>query len=192
MTAYRSGELLAATLSPRARKGAVIAAAGIMLLLGIALLPFLWYGQVREELAAQKVELALVMARTERSAGPAARITEADQPERMFLPGTTAGTTLASFQSLVNGAAARSGMSILRMQPLPSDEAAGAFPYRLAVDMSGGLLPLRTFLADIETGLPLMIVTSLEIVPRSAEDPYRSDDMAISLRLEAFGWRDSP
>ena len=192
MTASRRGELLAATLSPRARKGAVIAAAGIMLLLGIALLPFLWYGQVREELAAQKVELALVMARTERSAGPAARITEADQPERMFLPGTTAGTTLASFQSLVNGAAARSGMSILRMQPLPSDEAAGAFPYRLAVDMAGGLLQLRTFLADIETGLPLMIVTSLEIVPRSAEDPYRSDDMAISLRLEAFGWRDSP
>ena len=192
MTDSRRGELLAATLSPRARKGAVIAAAGIMLLLVIALLPFLWHAQMREELAAQRAELALVTARAERSTGLSFRITEADQPERMFLPGTTAGTTLASFQSLVNSAASRSGLNILRMQPLPSDEAAGATPYRLAVDMAGGLLQVRTFLADVETGLPLMTVTSLEIIPRSGEDPYRSDDIAISLRLEAFGWRDSP
>lgn len=184
--------MLAATLSPRARKGAVIAAAGIMLLLAIALFPFLWYEQLRDELAIQKAELALVSARAERSAGLRTKITEADRPERMFLPGTTAGTTLASFQSLVNSAAARSGLNILRMQPMPSDEAAGAFPYRLAVDMSGGLLQVRSFLADVESGLPLMIVTSLEIIPRSTEDPYRSDDIAVSLRLEAFGWRDTP
>ena len=107
------------------------------------------------------------------------RLTEADKPERMFLPGTTAGTTLAAFQSIVNEAATRTGMSVLRTQPLPTDEAEGLSPYRLAVDATGSLEQLRAFLTALESSLPVIIVTGFEIQPRSVRRPGRT---ALSVR----------
>jgi len=114
----------------------------------------------------------------------------------MFLPGTTAGTTLAAFQSLVNAAATRTGISVLRTQPLPTDEVQGLSPYHLAVDAAGSLEQLRAFLATLESDLPVIIVTGFEIEPRSSEgpeaQPYPSEDLAVSLRLEAYAWRGQP
>ena len=136
--------MLVRDLSPLARKGALIAAAGLAVLLGVVALPYVWRAQIADEVMAQKAELALVSARVGR-AHDRPRLTEADEPGRMLLPGSTAGTTLAAFQSLVNEAAGRSGMSVLRMQPLPTDEVKGLSPFRLAVDMSGSLEQLRGF-----------------------------------------------
>jgi hypothetical protein len=183
-------------LSPLARKGLLLAIAGLAGLLALAVLPYLWLGQLREEAAAQKAELALVEARVNRAQDGNPRLTEADTPERMFLPGATAGTTLAAFQSIVNDTAARSGMSVLRMQPLPTDEADGVSPYRLAVDATGSLEQLRAFLTAIESSLPVIIVSGFEIEPRSSEgpaaQPYPSEDLAVTLKLEAYAWRGAP
>lgn len=183
-------------LSPLARKGLLVAVAGLAGLLALAVLPYLWLGQLREEAAAQKAELALVEARAGRANDSNPRLSEADKPERMFLPGTTAGTTLAAFQSIVNEAATRNGMSVLRMQPLPTDEVEGLSPYRLAVDASGSLEQLRAFLTAIESSLPVIIVTGFEIQPRSSEgpaaQPFPSEDLAVTLKLEAYAWRGTP
>lgn len=183
-------------LSPLARKGAVAATSALAVLIVFAALPFLWLARLEGDVAAQKAELALVTARAERTRNRGLALTAADQPERMFLPAETAGTTLAAFQSLVKDAASRNGMGVLRMQPLPMDEVSGAAPYQLGVDASGSLEQLRNFLADVESMLPLVIVTGLEVrprVPAGAEtQPYSSEDLAVSMKLEAFAWRGVP
>jgi hypothetical protein len=184
-------------LSPLARKGGWIVLALALLFLLLAILPFVWHASLRQQAARQDAELDLVKARVlarQSARGPA--LTEKDQVQGMFLSGTTAGTTLAEFQTLVSEAAAASGISVLRMQPLPSDEMQGLSPYLLAVDATGSLEQLRAFLLEIETMLPVLIVSGFEIVPRSAEgseaQPYPSEDLAITLKLEAYAWRGAP
>jgi hypothetical protein len=184
-------------LSPLARKGGWIILASALLLLLLAILPYVWQASLRQQAAAQEAELELVKARVlarQSARGPV--LTGQDQVQAMFLSGATAGTTLAEFQTLVSGAAAASGISVLRMQPLPTDEVQGLSPYRLAVDATGSLEQLRTFLLQIETTLPVLIVSGLEIVPRSAggaePQPYPSEDLAVTLKLEAYAWRGAP
>lgn len=181
-------------LSPRAKRGAAIVAACAVLLLLLAFLPYVWQASLRQQAAAQTAELELLRAQLlarEGARGPV--ITGQDPAQDMFLSGTTAGTTLADFQALVSEAAEGSGINVLRIQPLPSDEAKGLSSYRLAVDAAGSLEQLRTFLLDVEAMLPVVIVSGFEIVPRSAggseQQPYPSEDLAITLKLEAYAWR---
>lgn len=183
-------------LSAVARKGLLVSVGGLVLLLAAAVLPYVWQAGLADGVAAQKAELALVEARANRADDRNPRLTEADKPEGMFLPGATAGTTLAAFQSLVNEAATRTGMSVMRTQPLPTDETEGLSPYRLAVDATGSLEQLRAFLTALESTLPVIIVTGFEIEPQSSDgpqaQPYPSEDLAVSLRLEAYAWRGQP
>ena len=183
-------------LSPVAQKGALIVLVGSLVLLCLALLPYLWLGQFRAEAQGQRDAYELIAGRAASAASRSPRLTMADKPENMFLPGTTEGTTLAAFQGLVGEVAARSNMSVLRMQPLPADETEGLTPYRLAVDLSGTLEQLRTMLADVESSLPIIIVTGFEIRPRAAggaeADPFPSEDLMVSLRLESFAVTEAP
>jgi hypothetical protein len=163
----------------------------------LAALPYLWNGSLREQAAARSAELALLRQKVQFSAtarGPV--LGTSDPVETMFLPGTTPGTTLAAFQSIVSGAAAESGLSIQRMQPLPTDEVQGLAPYLLAVDAAGSLQQVQAFLVEVEAVLPIVVVTGFDIQPRSAEASsdqfYPSEDLALSLRLEAYAWRASP
>ena len=185
------------SLSPRAMKGAAILLAGAILLLLLAVLPFLWYSSMREQAVAQAAERDRVKARVLARADARGRmLTEGDQPQTMFLPGTTAGTTLAAFQTMVSDAAGASGISVLRMQPLPGGEGEGLSAYRLAVDAAGSMEQLQRFLAGIESSLPVVTVAGFGIVPRAAagpeRQPFASDDLAISLTLEAYAWRGAP
>lgn len=185
------------SLSPRAMKGAAILLAGAILLLLLAVLPFLWHASMREQAVAQAAERDRVKARVLARADARGRmLTEGDQPQTMFLPGTTAGTTLAAFQTMVSEVAGASGISVLRMQPLPGGEGEGLSAYRLAVDVAGSMEQLQRFLAGIESALPVVIVAGFGIVPRAAagseRQPFASDDLAISLTLEAYAWRGAP
>ena len=128
-------------------KGAWIVLAAVLLLLLAAVLPYVWHGSLRQQAAAQSAELDLLKARVlarESARGPV--LTEQDQLQDMFLPGTTAGTTLASFQTSSARRPRQAASSVLRMQPLPTDEVEGLSPYRLAVDATGSLEQLQQFL----------------------------------------------
>lgn len=178
-------------------KGAAIVLGGVLLLLLGAVAPYVWHASLRQQVAAQTAELDLLRARVlarETARGPV--LTEQDPLQDMFLPGTTAGTTLASFQTIVGEAAAASGIGILRMQPLPAGEVEGLSPYRLSVDASGSLTQLQLFLLAIESMLPVVIVSGFDVVPRASgggePQPYPSEDLAITLRLEAYAWRGAP
>lgn len=182
------------SFSPQAAKGGAIVSAAALLLLVFAALPYMWNAGISAELDVKQAELDLLKAKLaarEGRGGPA--LTAADGIGRMFLPGTTDGTTLAAFQALVNEQAAATGLSVLRMQPLEAEADGGISPYRLAVDAAGSLEQLKTFLIGIEAMLPVVMVTGFEIQPRSSEggeaQPYPSDDLTVSLRLEAYAWK---
>ncbi len=182
-----------AGLSPLARKGGLYVLAGAAAALLLAVLPFVSLGGLRDQVAADKAQYELIAARAARlSEGAGVRLTDADEPLRLFLPGETAGTTLAAFQTIVSGAAARNDLTVMRMTPLPGEAAGGAPAYRLSVDATGSIEQLRGFLTDVESGLPLVTVTGFELKPQAAAepggDPYPSETLALTLRLQAYGW----
>lgn len=183
-------------LSPLARRGGLIVILAGLTVLLLAALPYVWNASLSDEASARSAELALLREKVQARAGERGPALGADDAvETMFLPGTTPGTTLAAFQSMVSESAAASGLSVLRLQPLPTDEVMGLSPYRLAVDAAGSLAEVQSFLVDVESMLPIVIVTGFDIQPRSAasaDQPYPSEDMAVSLRLEAFAWRTAP
>jgi len=184
-------------LSPKARQGGAMLLAAALLLLVFAAVPFFWQASLREQSGTLRAELDLLKGKLSARAGAAGPVlTDAAPLDSMFLPGSTAGTTLASFQELVGDAAAVSGLSVLRMQPVPAEEKNGLSPYRLAVDATGSLEQLRSFLVDVEAMLPVVIVTGFEIQPQSAggedADTDPSDALAVSLRLEAYAWKGEP
>jgi Tfp pilus assembly protein PilO len=184
-------------LSPKARQGAVILLAAASVLLFFATLPFFWQASLREQSAALQAEINLLNSKLAARSGAArSALTEAAPLDSMFLPGSTAGTTLAAFQEFVGEAAAISGLSVLRMQPLAAEEKAGLAAYRLSVEATGSLEQLRAFFVDVETMLPMVIVTGFELQPQSeggedmGSDP--SESLAVSLRLEAYAWKVAP
>jgi hypothetical protein len=189
---------LTAGLSPHAVKGAFVLAAAGVLVLVFAIVPYLWAASLREEADLLRAELDLLQARlTARADSGRTMLGQDDNVARMFLPASTEGMTLASFQERVGEVAASSGLSVLRMQPLPTDEVGGLSPFRLAVDGSGSLEQVQAFLIEVESMLPIVIVTGFDIQPRAAtqggEAPsFPSEDLAVSLRLEAYAWKAKP
>jgi hypothetical protein len=184
-------------LTPLARRGGLIVITTALALLLLAALPYVWHASLSEQASARSAELALLKEKARARAAARGPALGPDDPvESMFLPGTTPGTTLAAFQSLVSDAAAASGLNVLRLQPLPTDEVEGLSPHRLAVDAAGSLAEVQSFLVDVEAMLPIVIVTGFDIQPRAAqasgEQPHPSEDLAISLRLEAYAWRAAP
>ena len=183
-------------LPQKAAVGGMIALAAALCLLVFALLPFFWQASLRDEAAALQSELDLLKAKLAQRGGQGGPVLTGAQPlESMFLPGNTEGTILASFQDLVGTTASVSGLAVLRMQPLPVEESGGVASYRLSVDVAGNLEQLRAFLVDIEAILPVVIVSGFDIGPQSdGEDgqAYPSEDLAASLRLEAYAWKGTP
>jgi Tfp pilus assembly protein PilO len=90
----------------------------------------------------------------------------------------------------------KNGLTVMRMTPLPAEAADGLTAYRLSVDGTGSIEQLRSFLAEVESGLPLVSVTGFEIKPQTAgspgEQPYPSEALAFALRLAAYGLGGAP
>ena len=183
-------------LSPEARRGiAVLGVAGLALLALVYLL-FTWQATVAERLRQAEQEHALVAARTAKAAREGAtRLTAADQVTPMFLAGATPGLVFATFQSIAHDAATAAGLEVKRMQPVDTGDGEAAVPYRLNVDVEGSMEQLRDFLSDVESRLPLMFVTGLEIQPAAGEgeaSQYPSESLRTTVRIEAYGWRAQP
>ena len=182
--------------SAEARKGmAVLAVAGLALL-AIAYLLITWHAAALEGLRQAEAEHELVAARAAKAQRDGVtRLTEADAVAPMFLDGATPGLSFAKFQSIAGDAAAAAGLAVKRMQPVDTGDGEASMPYRLNLDVEGSIEQLRDFLADVESGLPLMFVTGLEIQPTGGEGEaaqYPSESLRATVRIEAYGWRAQP
>lgn len=184
------------SLSAEGRKGVVVLGTGAFIFLFISLMLYLWLSSAQDEVRRLTAERDMVAARAERAQGRSGVLLgPSDNVQPMFLQGATPGLALASFQSVVSEAATASGLSVKRMQPMETGDAAAKSPYRLGLEAEGSLEQLRDFLTRIESMLPVMFVTGLEVRPSSPEasqDPFPSEALRISARIDAYGWRASP
>lgn len=183
-------------LSAEARRGLAVLGVAALALLAVFYVILGWYGVEADRLRQAEAEHQLVAARAAKAAREGvARLTEADNVAPMFLEGATPGLAFAKFQSAVGEAATVAGLAVKRMQPVDAGDAEGGLPYRLSVDVEGSIEQLRDFLADVESGLPVMFVTGLEIQPSAAAgegDQYPSEALRMTVRIEAYGWRSQP
>ncbi len=192
MTVLKAG----AGYSTEARKGMAIIAALAALLVLLAYLVFAWQSAASDRLRQAEAEHQMVAARAAKAVRDGAtRLTAADNVAPMFLDGATPGLAFARFQAIAGEAAQRAGLAVKRMQPVDTGDAAAAAPYRLSIDAEGSIEQLRSFLADIESALPIMFVTGLEVQPAAAAgegDAYPSEALRMTFRIEAYGWRAQP
>lgn len=183
-------------LSAEARRGVAVLGVALLALLGVLYVLFNWHAAEADRLRQAETEHELVAARAAKAARDGvARLTGADDVAPMFLDGATPGLAFATFQSKVGEAASAAGMEVKRMQPVDTGDAEGGMPYRLSVDVEGSIEQLRDFLADVESGLPVMFVTGLEVQPMAAAgegDQYPSESLRTTVRIEAYGWRPQP
>jgi Tfp pilus assembly protein PilO len=185
-------------LSAEARKGIAVLAVAALAVLAFGYLILAWQSQEAERLRQAQAENDMVVARTAKAVRDGAtRLTAADNVAPMFLDGATPGLAFAKFQSIAGDAATAAGLEVKRMQPADTGDGEGAAPYRLSLDLEGSIDQLRDFLVDVESRLPLMFVTGLEVQPAAGEgegeaDPYPSESLRMTLRIEAYGWRAQP
>lgn len=182
--------------SGEARKGMVVLAAAALAVLAAAYLIISWHSAATDSLRQAEAEHEMVVARAAKAQRDGVtRLTQADNVAPMFLEGATPGLAFAKFQSIAGEAAAAAGLAVKRMQPVDTGDGDGATPYRLNVDVEGSIEQLRDFLAGVESGLPVMFVTGLEIQPAAGEgeaDQYPSESLRSTVRVEAYGWRGQP
>ncbi|MCA3561122.1 MAG: hypothetical protein IOC82_08865 [Aestuariivirga sp.] len=183
-------------LSGEARKGVAVLAVAALAAVVLAYLLLVWNAQAAERLAEARSGHDLVAARTAKAVREGAtRLTAADDVAPMFLEGATPGLAFAEFQSVAGDAATAAGLAVKRMQPVDPGDSEGSAPYRLSMDAEGSIGQLRDFLAGIESRLPVMFVTGLEIQPAAGAgegDPYPSESLRMTVRIEAYGWRVQP
>ena len=182
--------------STEARKGMAIIALVVAVFALLVYAIFAWHSAASERLRQAEAEHQMVAARAAKAVRDGAtRLTAADDVAPMFLDGATPGLAFARFQSIAGEAAQRAGLAVKRMQPVDTGDAAASVPYRLSIDAEGSSEQLRAFLADIESALPIMFVTGLEIQPQAAAgegDAYPSEALRMTFRVEAYGWRAQP
>jgi len=185
-----------AGFSVEARKGMAVLAVAALAVGVFGYLVLTWQSQETERLRQARSEHDLVAARTAKAVRDgAARLTSAANVAPMFLDGTTPGLAFANFQSIAGEAAIGAGLAVKRMQPVDTGDGEGSVPYRLSIDAEGSIGQIRDFLAKVESRLPVMFVTGLEIQPVAAEgegDGYPSESLRATIRIEAYGWRPQP
>ena len=193
----------ASRYSSEARKGLAVLVLGALAVAGLIYVVFAWHSAAADRLRQAEAEHEMVAARAAKAASEGAtRLTEADSVTPMFLEGDTPGLAFARFQSIADKAATDAGLAVKRMQPVDTGDGEASAPYRLNVDVEGSIEQLRDFLASIESGLPVMFVTGLEVQPAAAaetpgegEQPgaqYPSESLRTTVRIEAYGWKAQP
>jgi hypothetical protein len=183
-------------LAPQSLWGLALLATALVILAGIAIVPYLWYGALTDSVAERQLELRLIESRlTKTGREKAPPLTSADDLNPMFLPGSTSGVTLADFQRLLNQTAEKNGMVIERIQPLQSDPGQGLSVFRMEAVATGNIEALRAFTLALETMVPIIFITQAQISPdeaRRLNDPaYPSESLSVALQVEAYGWKDT-
>ncbi len=182
--------------SAEARKGIAVLAVAALAVIVMVYLLLAWHSAAAERLRQAEAEHDMVAARAAKAVSEGVtRLTEADKVDPMFLEGATPGLVFAKFQSIAGEAATAAGLAVKRMQPVDTGDGEASMPYRLNMDAEGSIEQLRDFLIDVESGLPIMFVTGLEIQPSAGEgeaDQYPSEALRMTVRIEAYGWRAQP
>jgi hypothetical protein len=175
-------------LSQEGVRGLAYLLAGVLLLIVIALAPFVWQLSLSPQLSEKRDFLTLLEAKARANPRQATAL-DPQTVETIFIKGSTSGLAAAGFQRLLVDMAGKSGMVIERTRPLPTDNRQGLATVRMEVNASGSIEALRDYLHGIETGAPLIFVDQVHIATGPAvPDGVTSDNLSVRLELEAFAW----
>jgi Tfp pilus assembly protein PilO len=179
-------------MTTKATWGLALLVGAVVLLAGLAALPFALHASELDGLAEKRLELRFMEARLKAAQGdPKNRLTEADEIGPLFVKGTTAGLAIAEMQDFASQLAQSSGLQVLRLQPLQADRDGDLSALRIEADVTGSLDGLSQFLLKVEAGQPFIFVNRMKIVApenASATGALPSDQLTATLQLESFGW----
>ena len=180
-------------LSARARWGAALIAGGLCLLAMLAATPFVWRHVMQSQLDEGRQLLTLIESRLDAAGkGRKATVLAAADAALAYVPGATAGLATANLQKLLVDLATASGQRVERVQPLPAEEKNGLAQLRLEIATTGNVESLRSYLLAIETGTPLLFIREAHLSTPTAVSgdtgQLPSDNLAVSLQVEAYGW----
>ena len=181
-------------LSAKGGAGIALLATCLVALAMAGTVPWIWALSAQEQLGDSTSELAFLQDKlTTRGNVSATGLTEADDLDALFIPGGTPGLELAGLQQRMGELAAASGMTFERSQPLPSEDQDGLARQRLEIEVTGSIDGLRSYLHAFETGHPFACVNRATILRNGKGDVngdvLPSDNLRVSLLIEAFGWR---
>ena len=193
MTATTGG----AGLSRRAFAGVLVLVTAFAVLILVAVLPYLWLASLQNAISQRTADVRFLEARVNKGSNNGrAGLAAGDDVTPIFISGNTPGLGHAGLQRLVDRLAQENGLGVERIQPMQSDEAGALTTLRMELEATGNIENLREFLLALETGTPLVFVNEARVSPgRPSEDDtdaLPSDNLSISLQLEAFAWREDP
>ena len=181
------------TLSRHGIFGLLLMLAGLVFLAAAAAAPFMWRQSMQASLEDEARLMQLIESKLKAadSARKPSTVT-AENADRAFVAGATAGLATANLQRIMSDLAASNGMQVEKVQPLPAEEKNGLAALRLEIETTGTIESLRGFLHAIETGTPLIFVKEAHV----ASDNNASKDMAqlpaekltVSLQVESYSW----
>jgi Type II secretion system (T2SS), protein M subtype b len=183
----------ASTLSANGRWGAALLLAGIIVMAGLASLPYIWHANANETLAEKNLELRFIEAKLKSARNNRrSNLTAVDNIEPIFVAGNTPGLALAEMQNFVGTLASGNGMSIDRLQPLQTELDGSLAVLRMEVETVGSIESLRGYLLALETAEPVMFINRVRISApdnqAEASGALPSDKLTVLVQLEAFGW----
>lgn len=151
-------------------------------------LPHIWYSQIHNVQVERERELRLIETKLASAASKSSPVlADANKVGEMFLQGTTQGTAIAEFQTLLNTSAMKTGMIIERLQPLQTETRSNISILNMEIVAAGSLESLSAYLLAIEAGLPIVFITDAEISPQhNLQSSYPSESLKVNLRLQAF------
>jgi hypothetical protein len=179
-------------LSVRGRWGLGLLAVGVVGMVTISALPFLWRNAIAEAIAERRLELRLIESRlSAEGSGTRTRLTNGDDIASLFVPGATSGLAMAELQGLVGRQAADAGLTVERLQPLQADVAGGLATLRMEVEGTGSIEALRNYLFALETAAPFIFVNRLRVSSNArAGEAEATGPLNVALQIEAFSWRE--
>ena len=184
-------------MSNEGKWGSAILAAGLVLVICLAVVPFLLAAAEGDRLSSARTERDFLAAKRNASTGgKPSGLTATDDIDPVFLEGTTPGLALAALQRRVEAMTLDAGVALLRSQPLQTENRDGLAVIRMEVEATGSLTALRDFLRAMEAGQPFVFVNQAKLAPAGqgeadGDGSLPSDRLIASLQLEAYGWQET-
>jgi hypothetical protein len=180
-------------LPPRQRRllALLILIAVVLVLCGVAYLPFAYLQRQDAAIAAGQRRIAELRARVPLREELLARQRQLEQSGELkeaLLPGSTPAVAAAQLQGDLSGLAAAMGGEIATVQILEPEEAAPFVRIGLRLTMSGDVATMRDFLYAVETRNPVLVVRSMDLASRAPEAGGGDENPILSGTFEVFGY----
>lgn len=172
-------------LSRRSVTAAALIATVVLSLAAASLVGFRWSAELSEKLEVRKSTISEL--EQSQLAGISPPTSDA---QKLLISGATRGIAVAELQRIVSDVAATNDMLIDSMQALTPDSHNGITAVRIEATMRGGLAGLVGSIHALETGLPLLFVSEIDIragttgIDGPVEDP--SSHLTVRVVVEGY------